>query len=119
MNFTLTRLIIAVTASAVSLGVFARYGPSGGVVALLIGALVGVICLSIRASEIRPAARAGLFTLLGCLIGSVILDISKGGSRTSLSEVITHSIVGGLFGALICWILNPSNSEDKQSIPPR
>ncbi|MDB4778072.1 hypothetical protein OAG68_01300 [bacterium] len=118
MNFTLARLLIAVSASAVSLRVFAKHGLAGGAVSLLIGLLVGLVCLYIQRDEIWATVRSGLFTILGAVVGMILSDASQNLYRTSLLEVLSCTVIGGVVGFAVGSLIPVLGSKPKEP-PPR
>ena len=69
MHFSLTRLLLAVTAFATAFGAFSYLGFAGIAVSTLIGVSVGAICLIVKPDQIWPMVRTGLITILGGFIG--------------------------------------------------
>ena len=65
MHFSLTRLLLAVTAFATAFSAFSYLGFAGIAVSTLIGVSVGAICLIVKPDQIWPMVRTGLMTILG------------------------------------------------------
>ena len=112
MNFSITRMLLAVASVSMAFSAFSYLGFEGIVVSSVIGLCVGVLCLVVKRNQIWPMVRTVCFTVAGCFAGVLCALVTSTGLL--MSDPIPLIEAGGLLGFLAGVSKTAFDSDEKK-----
>jgi hypothetical protein len=116
MQFTIKRIMFAVTSFAVPLALVGPYGPFGILAALLAGLGVGGLCIVLRTDQVWLAVRMTMFIFAGMFFG--LVSVPPVDADDYLGRAINYAITGGIVGlvlSIVCKFFGTSENVQIES----
>ena len=111
MNFSITRMLLAVAAFVFAFAAFSRYDVAGIIVSVVVGSCTGLICLIVKPNLIWPMIRTGLLSVLGGFVGRLFCPMVH--PPYNPGDELYYIGMGIAVGFVVGGIINTSPAENK------
>ena len=111
MNFSITRLSLAVPAFVLAFAAFSRYDVAGVIVSVVVGSCTGLICLIVKPNWIWPMIRTGLLSVLGGFVGRMFCPMVH--PPYNPGDELYYIGMGIAVGFVVGGIMNTSPAQNK------